>query len=112
MRGGSVFRVVFFALLISSVARAEPVGLDPTLPPSALLPSAPLDEAGSRPLMLQAIVRGAQGSRAVIGGQSLRVGDRYADAQVLAIHAHSVLIERQGQHVLLRLAEPVMQPSR
>jgi thiol:disulfide interchange protein DsbD len=35
-----------------------------------------------------------------------------ADARVLAIHAHSVLIERQGQRVLLRLAEPVLQPSR
>lgn len=112
MRGGSVSRVLLLSLLLSSAALAETVGLDPTLPPSALLPSVPSDDATSGPLVLQAILRGAQGSRAVIGGQSLRVGERYADAQVLAIHAHSVLIERQGQRVLLRLAEPVLQPSR
>ncbi|MBA4289678.1 MAG: Type II secretory pathway component [Pseudomonas sp.] len=112
MRGGSVFRALLLSLLLSSAALAETVGLDPTLPPSALLPTAPVDATDSHPLVLQAIMRSANGSRAVIGGQSLRVGERYADARVLAIHAHSVLIERQGQRVLLRLAEPVMQPSR
>ena len=112
MRGGSVFRALLLSLLLSSAALAETVGLDPTLPPRALMPSASLNEAASGALVLQAILRGASGGRAVIAGQSLRVGERYADARVLAIHAHSVLIERQGQRVLLRLAEPVLQPSR
>lgn len=112
MRGGSVFRVLLLSLLLSSAALAETAGVDPTLPPRALIPSALLDETTSGPLVLQAILRSANGSRAVIAGQNLRVGERYADARVLAIHAHSVLIERQGQRVLLRLAEPVLQPSR
>jgi MSHA biogenesis protein MshK len=109
MRGGSVSRFLFLCLLISGAALANP-GVDPTQPPRDLLPVAVA--SGDSPLILQAIVRGAQGSRAVIGGQNLRVGERYADARVLAIHAQSVLIERQGQQQLLRLAEPVMQPSR
>lgn len=110
MRGGSVSKVLLLSLLLSSAALADNVGIDPTQPPRELLPAA--TASGDSPLILQAIVRGAQGSRAVIGGQSLRVGERYADARVLAIHAQSVLIERQGQQQLLRLAEPVMQPSR
>ncbi|PTS82478.1 Type II secretory pathway component [Pseudomonas sp. HMWF032] len=95
--------------MISAAALADP-GVDPTQPPRDLLPAA--TASGNSPLILQAIVRGAQGSRAVIDGQNLRVGERHADVRVLAIHAQSVLIERQGQQQLLRLAEPVMQPSR
>lgn len=110
MRGGSVSRVLFLSLLLSGAALAGNPGIDPTQPPGELQPA--VAASGDRPLVLQAIVRGAQGSRAIIAGQSLRVGERYADARVLAIHAQSVLIERQGQQQLLRLAEPVMQPSR
>jgi MSHA biogenesis protein MshK len=110
MRGGSVFRVLFISLLLSGAAFAANPGIDPTLPPSNFLPATKAAE--NSPLVLQAIVRGAQGSRAVIAGHSLRVGDTHADARVLAIYAQSVLIERQGQQQLLRLAEPVMQPSR
>ncbi|MBU1284018.1 MAG: Type II secretory pathway component [Gammaproteobacteria bacterium] len=97
--------------MLSSAALAGNPRIDPTQPPSELLPAA-VAASGSSPLVLQAIVRSAQGSRAIIAGQSVRVGERYADARVLAIHAQSVLIERQGQQQLLRLVEPVMQPSR
>ncbi len=87
--------------------------IDPTQPPVSLRGSN-AEMVGSAPLQLQAIVRGAQSqsSRALINGQSLRVGDEHAGLRVLAIHPHSVLIERQGQRQLLRLAEPVLQPSR
>ncbi|MES2821881.1 MAG: Type II secretory pathway component, partial [Pseudomonadota bacterium] len=64
------------------------------------------------PLVLQSILRAPSGSRAVIDGQRLRVGDRHAGSRVLGIYSHGVLIERQGQRQLLRLAEPVLQPSR
>jgi MSHA biogenesis protein MshK len=112
MRGGSVSKVLLISLLLcASTTFAANPGRDPTLPPQNLLP-ATMAASDSTPMLLQAVVRGAQGSRAVIAGQSLRVGDTVADARVLAIYAHSVLIERQGQRQLLRLAEPVMQPSR
>ena len=61
---------------------------------------------------LQAILRGAQGSRAVIDGQTLRVGQEHGGVRILAIQPHAVLIERQGQRELLRLVEPVIKPSR
>lgn len=96
-------------LLVAAPTLATPI--DPTQPPAGLrAPSA--DVAGSTALQLQAIVRGAQSSRALIDGQSLRVGHEYAGLRVLAIHSQSVLIERQGQRQLLRLTQPVLQPSR
>jgi MSHA biogenesis protein MshK len=96
-------------LLAAGLALAAPI--DPTQPPAAL--RGPGTEAvGGVPLQLQAIVRAGQSSRALIDGQSLRVGDEYAGLRVLAIHSQSVLIERQGQRELLRLVEPVLQPSR
>lgn len=105
-------RLLLLSLLLGGgLAQAAPA-IDPTQPPADLLPAAAASGEANAPLVLQAILRGAQGSRAVIGGNSLRVGDEHAGARVLAIHAHSVLIERQGQQQLLRLAEPVVKPSR
>ncbi|KIZ33625.1 Type II secretory pathway component, partial [Stutzerimonas stutzeri] len=50
-------------------------------------------------------------ARAVLNGQSLRVGDTLADARVLAIHTNSVLIERDGQQQTLHLVAPIITPS-
>lgn len=102
--------MLFGLLLASGLVKA--VGLDPTQPPANLL-LVPADSAQSAVApVLQGVLRGAQGSQAMIGGALLRVGDEHAGARVLAIHPQSVLIERQGQRQLLRLVEPVMQPSR
>lgn len=106
-----MYRLMFFCLLfVGGLASAQ--GLDPTQPPENLLPSP--DAAGqvAAPLVLQSVFRSAHGSRAVIDGKTLRVGDEHAGGRVLAIYPQSVLIERQEQRQLLRLAEPVMQPSR
>ncbi len=101
-------RILIFGLLIGSLAAQAAV--DPTQPPLDQQPSV-TENAAAAP-GLQAILRGIQGSRAVIDGQSLRVNDVQNGIRVLAIHPQSVLIERLGQRLLLRLAEPVMQPSR
>ncbi|WP_068827415.1 hypothetical protein [Pseudomonas sp. BMS12] len=101
-------RVLLFSLLLASLGAQAAV--DPTQPPADLRPAS--SAAAPAALNLQAILRGAQGSRAVIDGRTLRVGDSHAGLRVLAIHAHSVLIERQGRQQLLRLAEPVVKPSR
>jgi len=111
MRGGSVSRTWYLSLLlVSGLACAQ--GIDPTQPPANLLP-AEGDAAPSESLpTLQSVLRTAKGSRAVIDGQSLKVGDEYAGTRVLAISPQAVLIERREQRQLLRLAEPVLQPSR
>lgn len=111
MRGGSVFRILGLTLLFATgLAAAQ--GIDPTQPPANLLPTE--GEAAQNEAMptLQSVLRGAQGSRAVINGQNLQVGDEYAGIRVLAIYPQAVLIERREQRQLLRLAEPVLQPSR
>lgn len=102
-------RVLLCGLLLASLGVQAAV--DPTQPPADLRPASGAAAAPAA-LNLQAILRGAQGSRAVIDGRTLRVGESHAGLRVLAIHAHSVLIERQGQQQLLRLAEPVVKPSR
>lgn len=102
-------RSLFFSLLLASLTVQAAV--DPTQPPADLRPAAAGTTAPAA-LNLQAILRGGQGSRAVIDGQTLRVGESHAGLRVLAIHSHSVLIERQGQQQLLRLAQPVVKPSR
>lgn len=88
--------------------------LDPTRPPANLSSagSSVASDHVAAPLVLQAVLRDAQGSRAMIGGQVLRVGDQHAGARILSIHHQSVWIERQGAPQLLRLVKPVMQPSR
>ena len=111
MRGGSVYRTWCLTLLLAT-GLASAQGLDPTQPPANLLP-AEGDAAQSEAMpTLQSVLRTAQGSRAVIDGQSLKVGEEYAGIRVLAIYPQAVLIERREQRQLLRLAEPVLQPSR
>ncbi|MHA6492101.1 Type II secretory pathway component [Pseudomonas borbori] len=105
-----MFKVLLFSLLFCGLAHAQ--GVDPTLPPANLLPAPDASGESEAPLVLQAILRSASGNRATIGGERLSVGDVHAGARIVAIYPHAVLIERQGQRELLRLAEPVMQPSR
>lgn len=101
------------ALLLLACLLALPAGaaLDPTQPPAALArPAAASAEATPAP-SLQAILRGPAGARAVIGGRSLKTGERHGDLRVLAIRARSVLIERQGQRSELHLSQPILTPS-
>jgi MSHA biogenesis protein MshK len=100
------------ALLFSAMAHASSeVPIDPTRPPARLMPGVNPGEQARTPV-LQEILLGAHGSRAVIDGRTLRVGDEHADARVLAIYPQTVLIERNGKREYLRLANPVIQPSR
>jgi len=104
----SVAKTLFLSLLLAGAAEAA---RDPTLPPPSQLPAAAAEAAA--PLRLQAILRTSQGAaQAVIDGQRLRVGEALGGARVLAIYPRSVLIERQGQRQQLRLAEPIVKPSR
>lgn len=104
--------MLLVALLFVSSSPAS-AALDPTLPPVDLS-SASRSVTNDNPavLVLQAVLSDAQGRRAMIGGQVVRVGEQHAGARVLSIHSQSVWIERQGVRQLLRLAEPVIQPSR
>ncbi|EWC42773.1 MSHA biogenesis protein MshK [Stutzerimonas stutzeri KOS6] len=109
MRGGSVsnfLRAAWLVLLLPASAFA----LDPTRPPAAFASATP-ERQPLATLQLQAIFRSAQGSRAVLNGQSLQVGESLAGARVLAINTNSVLIERDGQRQQLRLAAPIITSS-
>nr|WP_298141636.1 Type II secretory pathway component [uncultured Pseudomonas sp.] len=106
-----MFRTLCLSLLFGTGLVAAQ-GVDPTQPPADLLP-VPGDAAQSETMpTLQSVLRTAKSSRAVIDGQNLQVGDEYAGIRVLAIYPQAVLIERREQRQLLRLAEPVLQPSR
>ncbi|WP_313322010.1 Type II secretory pathway component [Stutzerimonas nitrititolerans] len=96
--------------LLSLLVTLDASALDPTLPPAR--PSATHIASDASPLRLQAILRLPQGARAVINGQSLKVGEQLADARVLAIDPHSVLIEREGKREELRLSAPIFNTSR
>lgn len=111
MRGGSVFRsCLSLALSLLSIPL---FAADPTLPPRQALPAAANQPAPVlEPLRLQAILRAADSARAVINGQTLRVGDRVDGARVLAIGARSVSVERQGRRSTLQLVSPLLTPSR
>ncbi len=97
-----------FCLLLLLPASAY--ALDPTRPPAAFV-TATVERQAPATLHLQAIFRGEQSARAVLNGQSLRVGDTLADARVLAINTNSVLIERDGQQQTLHLVAPIITPS-
>lgn len=98
------------ALVLSLLAGAASAARDPTQPPPAL--QAAPGQAQQQALQLQAILRGSAGTYAVINGQRLQVGAELADARLLAIYPHAVLLERQGRQELLRLVEPILKPSR
>lgn len=86
--------------------------LDPTQPPASPTGSAPAAAGQALPAVrLQAILRGPDGARAVIDGQTLRVGDQHGELRLLAVRARSVLIERQGQRSELLLSQPILTPS-
>lgn len=92
-----------------SISLSLAAARDPTLAPDSEL-RAPAAERGG--LQLQGIVRGSHGLRAVINGQSLRVGSRIGQARLTAIRARSVLLERQGRQEELHLVQPIVKPSR
>lgn len=89
----------------------DAAALDPTLPPHNP-GAAHLADGEATTLRLQAILRLPQSARAVINGQSLKVGEQLAGARVLAIHRYSVLIEREGKREELRLSAPIFNTSR
>ena len=97
-----------FCLFLLLPASAQ--ALDPTRPPAAFVTAA-VERQAPETLHLQAIFRSAQSARAVLNGQSLRVGETLADARVLAINTNSVLIERDGQQQTLSLVAPIITPS-
>lgn len=70
-----MFKTIFFSLLLCS-GFASAAAIDPTQPPANLRPAAQDDKAPAP--VLQAILRSAQGSRAVIAGRALRVGEEHA----------------------------------
>ncbi len=85
--------------------------LDPTQPPATSQGATKEKARAPEPLVLQAILRSAGGSRAVINGDTLKVGELRNGVRLVAIYPRAVQIEREGQRAELRLVEPVIKPS-
>ncbi|MCQ4348625.1 Type II secretory pathway component [Pseudomonas stutzeri] len=98
-------------LLAGLLALPAMAALDPTQPPRQPVAGAAASDALLPVPPLQAILRGPAGARAVIGGHSLRVGERHGELQLLAIRARSVLVEHQGQRHELHLSQPILTPA-
>jgi MSHA biogenesis protein MshK len=105
-----VFKPAYLILLIGLCSHAN-AALDPTQPAPSASTSATAGAAETA-LVLQSIVRGGRQSQVVINGQTLQVGDELGGAKLRAIYPNSVVLERQGQQQVLRLAEPILKPSR
>ncbi len=105
-----MFKPAYLMLLIGFCGFAN-AALDPTQPAPSAVTSATTGTVEAA-LVLQSIVRGGRQSQVVINGQSLQVGDEVGGAKLLAIYPNSVVLERQGQQQVLRLAEPILKPSR
>lgn len=101
----------FMALFAAGVANAdgEIATLDPTRPIHVVLPTHA--ESGEKSLQLQAIFAGAAGSRAVINGRPVVVGDVVDQAKVLAIGAGKVIYIRNGVKGEIVLLPTVLQPA-
>lgn len=113
MRGGSVFKsVVAMTGLVASFAVTPVYALDPTLPPVGRSVNDVLAEEAVANLHLQAIFRVSGRASAVINGQTLQVGGRIGDAQLVELRPHSVVIDRHGQQQELHLSAPIIQTSR
>ncbi len=112
MRGGSVSRFFTCAAgLAALMCMATAQAADPTLPPASRT-TPDVSSPAAAPLRLQAILRGPLQARAVINGQSVKAGDRLGELRIIAVQAHTVIVDNQGQRQTLRLSPPLYQTSR
>jgi MSHA biogenesis protein MshK len=83
----------------------------PTPSPAAMVPAAvtrPADSAEGPAVKdgsykLTGIMRGPDGSVAVINGEIVKVGETVGDAKVIKINTNSVLIDDGGKKITLRM---------
>ena len=99
------------ALPLAAGAAGDAPLRDPTRPPDAMLALS----AGGAPLLpaepqLQSVMIGADGRRAVIGGQSFRLGDRVGDARLVRITENEAVLAGASGRRTLKLFAPVKTP--
>lgn len=84
---------------------------DPTRPPEGLLVlSANGGALVSVEPQLQSVIVGTGGRRAVIGGQTFKLGDRIGDAHLVRIAENEVVLAGIGGRRTLKLFVPVKTP--
>ncbi|EOD55202.1 MSHA biogenesis protein MshK [Aeromonas molluscorum 848] len=92
---------LMFILLLAPLAQAE-VLRDPTQPLDGLTGSAKAPQAAGLP-RLQSIMLGNGPARAVLDGQSYRVGDQVNGYRLAGIDADAVLLDKGGKRLRLAL---------
>ncbi|MGE6108689.1 SctD/MshK family protein [Aeromonas sobria] len=90
-----------FIFLLSPLAQAE-VLRDPTLPLEGVAGSAKAPQERGLP-KLQSIMLGNGPARAVLNGQSYRIGERVNGYQLVGIDADAVLLDKGGKRLRLPL---------
>lgn len=92
------------ALLYAAQAAAEALP-DPTRPPVAEIEQAVATQPAPEVVWQLSMTRVASGRRmAILNGQRVGIGDRVADARVVAIRPGEVVLERDGRRVSVRLS--------
>ena len=77
--------------LVAGSAVAQ-VGNDPTRPPAAILSATPGSDAQSGRPLLQSVMITPTARSAIIGGEQVKQGGKYGDAQVVKITENEVVL--------------------
>lgn len=114
------------ALLILLVAVTAHAGKDPTRPPPEFMPREEREEgSNARPnaaqaaliveqqptLVLQSIIVSAGRQRAIISGQSLAVGERIGNAQLLRLTETQAFLQGSQGNIVLELTPGIRKTS-
>ena len=100
-RAASRGALVFFLLVVASPSWAENLP-DPTRPPD-VIERAGADEMAMAGPVLQSTIVGAKRREAIISGQTVRVGDKYRNAEVVAINEGEVVLREGKERTVLTL---------
>ncbi|MFQ6371863.1 MSHA biogenesis protein MshK [Shewanella sp. YIC-542] len=85
--------VILIAWLLLWSASAPAASLrDPTRPPLGAASAADGEHHAGTPLVLNSIIQGASGARAIINNQLYRPGDRLQDTVIRRINANDVML--------------------
>ena len=81
---------------------------DPTKPPAGYASGGPVAESGP---VLQTVLISATRRVAIISGKTVRVGDKFGDAQVMSIAESEVVLKNGKSMEVLRLYPALKKPA-
>jgi MSHA biogenesis protein MshK len=107
--------VVFALCLAGLPASVLAQVLDPTQPPPGIMQATPSGEAAATPAtpLLQSVMITPTGKYAIIGGETVKLGGKYRDSQVVKINETEVeLRSANGSETLRMFPDVELKPVR